>query len=97
MARRGHSFYFYRGYMIERFGRGWTWTEEMTWGLTHGPIYRTIEDAKNAIRMYLDGTHTAEPRIIGEWIWDSAERNSQPWRRCTPTTVSTSTRYAAAW
>ena len=64
-----NGLYFYRGEMIERFGDGWVWSEEMTWGFDTGPIYRTIEDAKNAIRKALDGTHKAEPRIIGKWRW----------------------------
>ena len=58
-------FYFYRGETIERFGKGWMWMEESCRGESTGiPIYKTIEDAKNAIRKFLDGTHRAEPRII---------------------------------
>lgn len=71
MKRCSHDFYFYRGEMIERFGRGWAWTEEMCRGHEIGPIYQTIEDARNAIRKYLDGTHKAEPRVTGKWRWDS--------------------------
>ena len=60
---RKYSFYFYRGNMIESFGPGWMWSEEACRGYTEVPIYKTIEDAKNAIRMHLDSTHKAEPRI----------------------------------
>jgi len=58
-------YYFYRGEAIERFGNGWCWSEEMCRGKCTGiPVYRTIEDVKNAIRKYIDGTHRAEPRVI---------------------------------
>lgn len=60
------SYYFYRGEMIERFGGGWCWSEEMCRGKETGiPIYKTIEDVRNAIRKYNDGTHRSEPRVIG--------------------------------
>lgn len=72
MAKR--RMYFYRGEVIEPFGKGWTWSAEMCRGADTGPIYRTVEDAKNAIRKYLDGTHKAEPRIIGTWRWDIEKR-----------------------
>ena len=61
--------YFYRGDMIERFGRGWVLSQEQVTKET-GPIYRTVADAKNAINKYLDGTHKAEPRVIGKWRWN---------------------------
>lgn len=58
-------YYFFRGEVIESFGKGWCWAEEMCRGKTSGiPVYKTIEDTKNAIRKWLDGTHKAEPRII---------------------------------
>ena len=66
--------YFYRGEMIERFGRGWVWSEELCRGNDTGPIYRTVEDAKNAIRKALDSTHKAEPRTIGTWRWSMETR-----------------------
>ena len=59
------QYYWYRGQMIERFGEGWCWTEEMCRGKDHGiPVYKTIEDARNAIRKFMDGTQKSEPRII---------------------------------
>lgn len=65
------QYYFYRGEMIERFGRGWCRTYEMCGGNNTGiPIYKTIEDAKNAIRRHLDSTHKAEPRIIQTAAYD---------------------------
>jgi hypothetical protein len=67
--------YFYRGQMIERFGCGWAWSEEMCRGNVIGPIYRTVEDAKNAIRKHLDGTQKAEPRVIGKWRWNPEAHN----------------------
>lgn len=67
--------YFYRGEMIERFGCGWAWSEEMCRGNVIGPIYRTVEDAKNAIRKHLDGTQKAEPRVIGKWRWNTEAHN----------------------
>ena len=58
------QYYFYRGGMIERFGDGWMWVEQACCGKATGiPIYKTIEDAKNAIRKHLDSTQKAEPRI----------------------------------
>lgn len=57
--------YFYRGETIERVDSGWCWMEETCRGKTTGiPVYKTIEDTKNAIRKWLDGTQKAEPRII---------------------------------
>lgn len=64
---------FYRGETIERLENGYVWVEETCRGNVSSPVYKTIEDAKNAIRKYLDGTHKAEPRIIGEYIWKADE------------------------
>ena len=73
------TFYFYRGEMIERYGKGWCWSEEMCRGNCTGiPVYKTIEDAKNAIRKYLDGTHKAEPRIIFTLAFDVETRSYYP-------------------
>ena len=59
------QYYFFRGEMIERFGNGWLWTEESCRGKATGiPVYKTVEDARNAIRKHLDSTQKAEPRII---------------------------------
>lgn len=70
------KYYFYRGNVIERFGSGWCWSEEMCRGNNSGiPIYKTIEDTKNAIRKYLDNTHTREPRIIQTAGWDENKRD----------------------
>ena len=70
------GYYFYRGEMIERFGNGWCWSEEMCRGNATGiPVYKTIEDARNAIRKTLDGTHKAEPRIIQTAGYDMTSRN----------------------
>lgn len=69
------NYYFYRGEMIERFENGWCWTEEMCRGNDHGiPVYKTIEDAKNAIRKYLDGTNKTEPRVIKTLGYDIESR-----------------------
>ena len=58
-------YYFFRGEIIERFGNGWCWSEEMCRGKSTGiPVYKAVEDARNAIRAYIDGTQKAEPRII---------------------------------
>ena len=65
---------FYRGETIERLEKGYVWMEETCKGNISSPIYKTIEDAKNAIRKHLDGTHTAEPRVIGEYIWQYDKR-----------------------
>ena len=68
------SYYFYRGQLIETFGKGYCWTEQMCKGDTSGiPIYKTIEDARNAIRKYLDGTHKKEPRIIQTAGWNGSD------------------------
>ena len=74
MKGKMNTYYFYRGEIIERFGRGWCWGEEMVRGSDSCPVYKTIEDAKNAIRKYTDSTHKAEPRIVQTAKWDSAER-----------------------
>ena len=64
---------FYRGETIERLEKGYVWSEETCKGNIKSPIYKTIEDAKNAIRKELDSTHKAEPRVIGEYIWKPDE------------------------
>ncbi len=52
--------YFYRGYTIFRMLGGWMYGDD------DHHVYMTIKDAKNAIKKHIDGTQTAEPRIIGE-------------------------------
>lgn len=74
-GRRSFSLYFYRGETIEPFAEGWCWAEETTRGNLVSPVYQTIEDTKNAIRKYLDGTNKTEPRIVGKCVWDADERN----------------------
>lgn len=54
-----NGLYFYRGYTITRMLGGWWYDGDLN-------IYKTIQDAKNAINKHIDGTHTAEPRILGE-------------------------------
>lgn len=76
MARqrtRTFGLYFYRGQTIESFAGGWCWAEETCRGGIESAVYRTIEDAKNAIRKALDGTHKAEPRTIGKAVWSEEE------------------------
>lgn len=64
-ATMKHQYYWYRGGMIERFGKGWLWVEQACSGKATGiPVYKTVEDARNAIRKALDSTQKAEPRII---------------------------------
>ena len=70
----GFPYIFYRGETIERLEKGYVWVEDTCRGNVSSPVYKTIEDAKNAIRKYLDGTHKAEPRTIGEYIWKENER-----------------------
>lgn len=50
--------YFYRGYTITNMLGGWWYEGDLN-------IYKTIQDAKNAIRKHLDGTQKGETRIIG--------------------------------
>lgn len=66
------NYYFFRNETIERCGliKGWTWMEETCRGNNTSPVYKTIEDTKNAIRKYLDSTHKAEPRIVGYIKWN---------------------------
>lgn len=71
-------YFFYRGEMVSKFANGWVWVDEMTWGLNTGPIYKTQEDARNAIRKHLDSTHKAEPRVVGTWRWDMEKRDWFP-------------------
>ncbi len=51
--------YFYRGRTITRMLGGWWFDGDIR-------IYKTIKDAKNAINKLIDGTHNAEPKILGE-------------------------------
>ena len=50
----------YRGIEICKNYGGWVIVNGYNYN-----IYKTLEDAKNAVRKHLDGTHKAEPRIIG--------------------------------
>ena len=62
--------YFYRGQIIETLKTGgYVWLEETCSGNIVSPIYKTIEDTRNAIRKHLDGTHKREPRTIGHYVW----------------------------
>lgn len=70
MKKQTRRYYFYRNEMIERFGSGWCWVDEMCRGGNSAPVYKTIEDARNAIRKGLDWTHKAEPRVIQTVVWD---------------------------
>lgn len=54
--------YFYRGHTITDMLGGWWFDGDIR-------IYKTIRDAKNAIKKRIDGTHDAEPRIIGEAVY----------------------------
>ena len=68
--RKCGSFYWYRGNMIERFGKGWMWMEESCRGQVNGiPVYKALKDVKNAIDKYLDSTNDEEPRIIQTAGW----------------------------
>ena len=58
--------YFYRGYTITQMFGGWWFENDLR-------IYKTVRDAKNAIKKHLDGTHDAEPRIIGEAEYENGE------------------------
>lgn len=63
--RKNGTFYTYRGEWIEPIGPGWALECEMCCGKVSGiPIYKSLSDAKNAVRKHLDGTQTAEPRIV---------------------------------
>ena len=70
-----HDYYFYRGDMIVRFGKGWCLNSEMIYCATTGiPVYKTVEDARNSIRKRLDGTQHTEPRVVQTAGW-SPERS----------------------
>ena len=67
--------YIYRGEWILPFESGWFLESESCSGKVGGiPIYRALSDAKNAIRKRLDGTQTAEPRIIGTAGWNETSQ-----------------------
>ena len=51
--------YSHRGSMIRRDFGGWTVDCDLK-------VYKRLEDARNSIDKYLDGTHKAEPVIIRE-------------------------------
>lgn len=38
------------------------------WAIHPLDIYKTLEDAKQAINKYMDGSNTKEPIVIGQWI-----------------------------
>lgn len=51
------------------------WEELGGWMLDNDlRVYKTLTDAKNAVDKRLDGTHKAEPRVLGE-----AEYNDGVW------------------
>lgn len=55
--KRYFDWYLHRNYMISKNYGGWV--IEGDWNL-----YKTLEDARNAINKRHDGSHKAEPRII---------------------------------
>lgn len=69
------DYYIYLGEWILPFESGWFLESESCSGKVSGiPIYKALSDAKNAIRKRLDGTHTAEPRIIGTACWNETSQ-----------------------
>lgn len=77
------QYYFYRKEMIERFGKGWCWTQEMCHAdITKIPVYKTIEDARNAIRKYMDSTQKREPRVIQIAGWNPCTREYYIVKEC---------------
>lgn len=73
--RKIANYYIYRGEWIEPIGPGWALECEMCRGNVSGiPIYKTLIDAQNAIRKFLDGTQTTEPRIIATVGFDVEKR-----------------------
>ena len=71
--------YWYKGQMIMPLETGgYVWSEETCRGDEISPIYKTIEDTRNAIRKYLGGTHKREPRIIGHYVWKMCDRDWTP-------------------
>jgi len=58
VRRYNDGIYFYRGKTITRMLGGW-WVDSSL------SVFATIDDAKQAIRKYLDGTNTREPKVIG--------------------------------
>ena len=73
--RKIADYYVFRGEWIERIGPGWALDREMCNGdITGIPIYKALSDAQNAIRKRLDGTHTAEPRIVATAGFDVDKR-----------------------
>lgn len=52
--------YFYRGHEICKNYGGWVVVDGYDYN-----IYKTIRDAKNAVRKRIDGTNDREPRVIG--------------------------------
>ena len=75
MAVYRRLYRWYRGEMIETLEKGgYIWCNESCWKQA-APIYKTIEDTKNAIRKHMDGRHKAEPRVIGEYIWSADTRD----------------------
>lgn len=54
------NMYIYKGVDICKNYGGWVVVNGYDYN-----IYKTLEDARNAVRKRHDGTHKAEPRIIG--------------------------------
>lgn len=51
------------------------WKELGGWMLDNDlRVYKTLADARNAVNKRLDGTHSTEPRVLGE-----AEYNNGVW------------------
>lgn len=70
--KRCADYYIHRGEWVQPFCGGWCWEKEMCDGSTTGIlIYKALSDAKNAINKHLDGTHKAEPRVIGTAGWSN--------------------------
>lgn len=66
----------YRGYMITMEFGGWTLEY---WDGKRIPVYKTLEDAKNAIRKFCDSTQKAEPRIIKYMAFDTKTMTYYLW------------------
>lgn len=65
MRSLGNGIYVHRGEWINY------WPELGGWMMENNLlVYKTLADAKNAVNKHLDGTHKAEPRVIGEADYD---------------------------
>lgn len=72
MKKICNNYYQHKGHDIWRSSQGIQVDNDINMAL-----YKTLEDARQAVDKYHDGTNTREPRIVGYWSYEiyEAEQN----------------------